>query len=205
MMAARTVEFQARVRPRRPGVQPTCGRRGFTLIELILVMAVLTVVISLTAPALANFFRGRSLDSEARRLLALTRQGQSRAVSEGVPMELWLNPKAGKFGLEAEPSFEAEDPRAVEFALAEDMALEVREAETSKPDLGSSRLNRTGTIISTQTPTRREGLPRIRFLPDGVISEDSPQVLVLNGRDGHALVLTQARNRVSYELQKRNP
>jgi type II secretion system protein H len=205
MIAARTVEFEPRVTRGRPGGLPTRGRRGFTLIELILVMAVLTVVISLTAPALANFFRGRSLDSEARRLLALTRQGQSRAVSEGVPMELWLNTQEGKFGLEAEPSFEAEDPRAVEFALAEDMALEVREAETRQPDLISSRLNRTGTVISPQTLTRREGLPRIRFLPDGLISEDSPQVLVLSGRDGHALVLAQARNRVGYELQKRNP
>src|SRR6184192_239420 len=64
---------------------------AFTLIELILVMTILTIAISVTAPALANFFRGRSLDSEARRLLALTRQGQSRAVSEGLPMELWID------------------------------------------------------------------------------------------------------------------
>src|SRR5262249_9004612 len=39
---------------------------GFTLIELILVMALLTVAVSVTAPALSNFFRGRALDSEAR-------------------------------------------------------------------------------------------------------------------------------------------
>src|SRR6185295_17984721 len=55
---------------------------GFTLIELILVMAILTIAVSITAPALSNFFHGRTLDSEARRMLALTRQGQSRAVSE---------------------------------------------------------------------------------------------------------------------------
>src|SRR5215831_89969 len=58
---------------------------AFTLIELILVMAILTVAVAITAPALSNFFHGRSLDSEARRLLSLTRQGQSRAVSEGLP------------------------------------------------------------------------------------------------------------------------
>ncbi|MCX6930914.1 MAG: prepilin-type N-terminal cleavage/methylation domain-containing protein, partial [Verrucomicrobia bacterium] len=63
---------------------------AFTLIELILVMALLTIVISLTAPSLSKFFRGRTLDSEARRLLALTRSGQSRAVSEGMPMDLWV-------------------------------------------------------------------------------------------------------------------
>lgn len=201
MIPAPTVESTASAANGRPACVPA----GFTLIELILVMAVLTVVISLTAPALANFFRGRSLDSEARRLLALARQGQSRAVSEGVPMELWLDAKERKFGLEAEPSFETEDPRAVEFTLAEDMELEVRDDQTRQRELGSSRLNREGTIIAAPTLTRREGLPRIRFLPDGLIGEDSPQVVVIVGRDGHELVLAQARNRVSYELQRRNP
>src|ERR1035441_8861833 len=80
------------------------ARRAFTLIELILVMALLTIVISLTAPKLSRFFHGRTLDSEARRLLALTRSGQSRAVSEGVPMDLWVDAELGMFGLEAEPS-----------------------------------------------------------------------------------------------------
>src|SRR5215467_5625288 len=82
---------------------------AFTLIELILVMTVLTIAASITAPALANFFRGRSLDSEARRMLSLIRQGQSRAVSEGVPMELWIDAQQGAYGLEAEPSYEPND------------------------------------------------------------------------------------------------
>ncbi|HRT08776.1 MAG TPA: prepilin-type N-terminal cleavage/methylation domain-containing protein [Candidatus Paceibacterota bacterium] len=205
MIPAPTVESTAFAASGRPTGRPACASPGFTLIELILVMAVLTVVISLTAPALANFFRGRSLDSEARRLLALARQGQSRAVSEGVPMELWLDAKQRKFGLEAEPSFETEDLRAVEFTLAEDMELEVRDDETRRRDLSSSRLNRAGTMIAAPALTRREGLPRIRFLPDGLIDDDSPQVVVIIGRDGHELVLAQTRNRVSYELQRRNP
>ena len=53
--------------------------RAFTLIELVLVMTLLVVVVAIAAPSLAGFFRGRALDAEARRLLSLTRQGQSRA------------------------------------------------------------------------------------------------------------------------------
>src|SRR5262245_23301985 len=94
---------------------------GFTLIELILVMTVLTIAASITAPALANFFRGRTLDSEARRMLGLIRQGQSRAVSEGVPMELWFDVQQGAYGLEAEPSYEANDRKAVSFTLEHEM------------------------------------------------------------------------------------
>src|SRR5690242_18091711 len=95
----------------------SAARCAFTLIELILVMAILTMAVSVTAPVLSNFFRGRSLDSEARRLLALTHAGQSRAVSEGLPMDLWIDATQGTFGLEAEPSYENSDPHAVQFTL----------------------------------------------------------------------------------------
>src|SRR3974390_2538039 len=108
-------------------------RSGFTLIELILVMTILTIAVSITAPALANFFRGRTLDSEARRLLALTRQGQSRAVSEGIPMELWINASEGTFGLEAQPSYEATDPKASDFKTDGDIQLEVVNGSAGNP------------------------------------------------------------------------
>ena len=73
--------------------------RAFTLIELILVLALLVIITSLAAPAMANFIRGRALDSEARRLFALMHAGQSRAVSEGMPMVLWVDEKQGAYGL----------------------------------------------------------------------------------------------------------
>src|ERR1039457_2497882 len=66
---------------------------AFTLVELILVLALLVIVTSLVAPAMSNFIRGRALDSEARRLFALMHAGQSRAVSEGLPVLLWVDEK----------------------------------------------------------------------------------------------------------------
>src|SRR5687767_2693361 len=84
----------------KPVAQP--GRAAFTLIELILVMTILIVVLSVSGPSLVSFFKGRTLDSEARRFLALTRYGQSRAISEGVPISLWIDPKEKKYGLEIE-------------------------------------------------------------------------------------------------------
>src|SRR5438067_839751 len=76
---------------KKPAGRRRSQGQGFTLIELILVMTVLVIAVSITAPALSSFFRARTLDSEARRLLSLTRHGQSRAVAEGVPMELWID------------------------------------------------------------------------------------------------------------------
>ena len=179
------------------------NRRGFTLIELILVMALLTVVISLTAPRLSRFFHGRTLDSEARRLLALTRSGQSRAVSEGVPMDLWVNAPEGTFGLEAEHTYEAEDSKAVDFTLDSGLQLEVVTRAVARPALTMSqnRLATSGTASTPRVNLVHADLPTIRFLPDGSISESSPQKLHLASSDGGSLWLAQARDGLSYEIQ----
>ena len=86
--------------------------------ELILVLALLVIVTSLAAPAMSNFIRGRALDSEARRLVALMHAGQSRAVSEGLPMVLWVDEKQGAYGLQAEATGQNGDPKAEDLALA---------------------------------------------------------------------------------------
>jgi type II secretion system protein H len=175
---------------------------GFTLIELILVMALLTVVISLTAPRLSRFFHGRTLDSEARRLLALTRSGQSRAVSEGVPIDLWVDTQEGTFGLEAERSYDANDPKALDFELDSGLQLEVV-TKTAAPVI-TATMNRSqqASIASVQRVNLvHASLPTIRFLPDGSIGEGSPQKLHLTSTDGGSLWLAQSRDGLSYEIR----
>ncbi|HEV2391685.1 MAG TPA: hypothetical protein VG146_04890 [Verrucomicrobiae bacterium] len=164
-------------------------------------MAILTMAVSLTAPALSNFFRGRSLDSEARRLLALTHGGQSRAVSEGLPMDLWIDAADGKFGLEAEPSYETTDGRAVEFKL--DTGLQI---EAAKPPVAATpQVLTPGQMpsIASVPPVKlaHPTLPTIRFLPDGTISSTSPTQLVLTARDGSSLWLVQTSDKLSYEIR----
>ena len=172
---------------------------GFTLIELMLVMTLLTIAVGLTAPALGNFFRGRSLDSEARRLLAMTREGQSRAISEGIPMDMWFDGDNHLIGLEAELSFEPEDERAIEFDIDPDMQVEVLLLSGKAATAQSRILTQENPNIQVSHP----GLPRIRFLPDGTITSDSPQMVRLTGRDGISIVLQQTRYATGYEIAPR--
>ena len=102
---------------------------GFTLVELILVMALLVIAVSLVAPNLSGFARGRALNSEAKQILALMHQGQSRAVSAGVPMVLWFDTDKKKYGLEEEPGYVDKDPDAVEFELDENLKIGARYGE----------------------------------------------------------------------------
>jgi hypothetical protein len=156
-------------------------------------MALLTIVMALTSPSLARFFRGRSLDSEARRFLGLTRYGQSRAVSEGVPMVLWMDPDGGTYGLTAEMTYTEEDGKAVEFELAKDLAMEVQ--------LPMTGLESAPWKITTEVAGNR---PAIRFTADGFMGDNRPDYIIFRqAREGEndEIWIGQSRNRLNYEIQ----
>ena len=166
------------------------GPRAFTLIELILVMALLVIVIAVASPSLSRFMRGRTLDSEARRFVSLTRYGQSRAVSEGVPVVLWINTRQGSYGLRQEAGYAEQDAKAVDFLLGKDLRVEVANLPAQLGPLAQARATR-------QTDPNT---PMLRFPPDGFIDETSPQSVVLRDQSGESIWITQSRNRLNYEI-----
>ncbi len=180
-----------RQRPARYGARPRAAlqARAFTLIEIILVMALIVIAASLVIPHFANFSRGRILSSEARQILSLTRQGQSRAISGGVPMVLWFDTAKQKYGLEEEPGYNDKDPDAVEFPLNENLKLDI-------PDNGLG----TSTPGESDPDTERQGLPKINFLTDGTLSETSPQTIRIADTAGPSISLTQTRDKNGYEI-----
>jgi type II secretion system protein H len=154
---------------------------AFTLIELILVLALLVIITSLAAPPMANFIRGRAMDSEARRLMALMHAGQSRAVSEGMPMVVWVDEKQGSYGLQAETTGQTGDPKAENLSV--DSTLQIAMLTTG-----------------LSAPTMFNNLPAIRFLADGTVDESSPQKLQLTDSAGFKRWLVETGNRTGYEI-----
>jgi Tfp pilus assembly protein FimT len=165
-------------------------------------MAILTMAVSLTAPTLANFFRGRTLDSEARRFIALTHSGQNRAISEGIPIDLWIDADNHLIGLDAEPSYEKDDPKAVEFAIDSSLKIEVIKSTVVTPSkMSFTSRQATSTASVPRVNLTHPAVPTIRFLPDGTISENSPQKLRFSGRDDRSLWLALAQDKLSYEIR----
>jgi type II secretion system protein H len=153
---------------------------AFTLVEMILVMVLLVVAVSLVAPRMAGFMRGRSLDAEVRRFHSLTHAGQSRAVSEGMPMVLWIDEKQSRYGLQQETPGKNGDTQAEDFMTDENVVLQVM------------NLNGGGATFNN--------LPAIRFLADGTVDESSPQMVKLSGPTGDALWLLESADRRGYEI-----
>jgi type II secretion system protein H len=157
---------------------------GFTLIELILVLALLVIITSIAVPSMSRFIRGRALDSEAGRLMALMHAGQSRAVSEGVPMLLWVDEKAGTYGLEAETSGQNGDAKAEALTVDSTLVISVQNPGTG-------------------TPVTFKNLPATKFLPDGLLDEGSLRLMQLVDADGFARQLAMNPTRTGYEISDR--
>jgi type II secretion system protein H len=194
VMTGRLGPLRGPARRRSPGVgqkrtqkrahsEAHCGAhsRAFTLIELILVLALLVIITSIAVPTMSHFIRGRALDSESRRLLAIMHMAQSRAVSEGMPMMLWVNAAQGTYGVTAETSGPQGDAHAESLTVDGTLKIAV-------------------TSVSTGTQTSFNGLPAIRFLADGTVDEESPQVVQLVDGDGFTRRLTELSNRMGYEI-----
>ena len=168
---------------------------GFTLVELILVMALFVIVFAIVSPDLSGFFRGRNLDNEAQRFLSLTRFGRSRAISEGVPIELWINAKQGSYGLEALSGYTETSANAVSYPV--DPSVQI------STSLALQTLTRSNYWTQTKTLTR--GLPMIRFQPDGYISDTSPREIYFRQGTDRQIWLAEDPSHLRYEIQTGQP
>lgn len=152
-------------------------------------MVLLGIAAALVVPHMASFFRGRVLNSEARRLLALTYYGQSRAVSEGVPVLLWINAKTSSYGLVTQSAASEPDDRASSFTVDPTLTLDtvapdpVQTSEQDDDHLGVPN-----------------NLPVIRFMPDGFFDPTSVSKIILRQGTEAALELVPTANRLGYEI-----
>ena len=83
--------------PRLSGRPGSVG--GFTLMELVLVLVVISVVLALSAPSLRGFFASRQTADAAATMLSLTKWARSQAVARGCPYRLNIDAPSGPFWL----------------------------------------------------------------------------------------------------------
>ena len=162
---------------------------GFTLVELIVVMVLLLIVASLVAPRMSSFFRGRALSSEARRMLSLMNHAQSRAVAEGLPVLLWIDPASSTYGLEIQGTH-AVDERPITYSAEPSLSFETAAA-------ADAPVSEDG-VEALGLPENR---PAIRFNPDGFFEEGGVARIVIRQGDEAALELVPAPNRLRYEIR----
>lgn len=169
------------------------GCAGLTLIELVVVLALLGLVLGLSAPSLSKFFRGRELDNEVNRFVALARYAQQRAVGEGVPMLMWVDFETSTCGVSAEATFVAQDTRRVEYAIATGISIDAETADVA------ARV--TGSDVVFGSVQAGSGRLNIRFMPDGFVTVESPTRVTFRDRDGFTKVVVLNDARTGYAVE----
>ena len=124
---------------------PRPHSRGFTLIELILILLIVAVMVSIIAPSLRGFGIGRRSAEVAQQLVGLANYSRSQSASEGRRYRLNFDANRRIFGLTVEEEGVFGPPPS-EYG-----------AEFSLPD---------GMGIRYDVPTRDDGT-YIEFRPDG--------------------------------------
>ncbi len=150
------------------------ARLAFTLVELILVMALLATIMAVAAPSLARSMRERTLEQEAVRLLALTEYARDEAASQGVPMVVWIDPEARSYGVEAKSGYGANTSRGKEFTLHPDVHF----------DKGT------------------DPLLTVEFAPDGIPDSSGFTNVRLLDRFDVAMLVEKTEDGLGYEIVK---
>ncbi len=135
--------------------------KGFTLLELIVVMVILATVLALAGPSLRGFFGSRQLPDTAAHLLALTQLARSQAISEGIIYRLNFNTSQREYWLTAwkKGGFrELETSAGRKHTLPKDMVLELDNLAQSGQDM------------------------YVEFMPDGTATAGTIRLIERSGR-----------------------
>lgn len=146
--------------------------RGYTLLELVLVLAIIATTIAAAAPVLSKFARGQRAEEAARQFVALTRYARSQAVADGATYQLAIDTNAGKWQLKVledestETYGEASGPFAKQYSVPEGIEIQAELTakdgqqaitfdSTGRCDTGTVRFSGHGSEITVkcETPT----------------------------------------------------
>jgi type II secretion system protein H len=152
-------------------------RAGFTLVELMLVLAILAMMVAFVAPALAKSSRARNLEQEALRFVALTELARDEAVSQGVTMAIFVEAQTQRYGMEPASATSGVVTRK-DFTLHEDLHFE-----------------------PVETKSKKEGRV-ITFSPEGTPDVSSVDTIKITDKNGATRTIERETDGWGYQLAK---
>ncbi|HVS72940.1 MAG TPA: GspH/FimT family pseudopilin [Phycisphaerae bacterium] len=154
--------------------------RGFTLLELVVVMFVMALVAAIAAPNLKGFISGRRAPDFASQVMALAHYAHSQAISQGRMYQLNIDARTGEVTVTAEDDAGAQQP------------LQTSLANTLVIPQGSG-----GIRIESDLPVADGGAQAARFYPTG---RCDPGTIKLTDERGISYTITCESPSDSYHL-----
>jgi len=152
---------------------------AFTLVELIIVMGLLALVAALAVPSLSGSTRQRTLNDEAMRFLSLVEYCRSEAISQGVQMTVWIDPKGQNLGVEPRTGYDGADSRTREYRTHPDVTFQ------------TDKIKKTGTTLIAAECS-----------PDGSLSTSSVESIRLVDTHNSTVTIARTLDGLGYEIVK---
>jgi prepilin-type N-terminal cleavage/methylation domain-containing protein len=166
-------------------------RRGFTLVELILVMIVIFTLATVVAPRFSDFFPSLQVRKSTEHLMAWARKARADAALTGTRQRLYLDQSQRKFWIENEPrpikepgKFAALAGAWAEEFLPQGVGIESIDKAESAPGSSSVRY--------------------VEFRPDGT-SADATIILTSDHGDRQTLKIEGATSKITIEQTAEQP
>lgn len=139
--------------------------KGFSFIELMVVLVILSLSISLVTPSLSRFLRTVELKGAAKKVSGILRHGRSEAVNKGLVYQVFFNADLREIGVQSRESTKVKEevkreelPKKV-YSLPE--GIQIKKVDVASPQYATD-------------------LPTIEFYPNGGSNGGS---IFLDGRD----------------------
>ncbi len=181
-------------------------RRGYTLLELVLVCAVIVVLAALSVPTLASLYGPYKMDAAVDSVRAAWAQARARAIEDGRPYRFAVVPNTGYYRVAPDaPEFwsgsggPTSEPGKPGLVVADALPKGVRFTVSSGSSGGSAPPPSSssagdaglgGDVLSSPPPQSPSAYTTpIVFMPDGTTREDAEIVFQLRGARSVSLSL----------------
>ena len=134
---------------------------GFTLLELILVMVILSTVLAMAAPSLRGFFTSRKTHDTAAQILSLTQYARSQAVTEGIIYRLNFDTLENTYWLTSQQE-----------GVFEELDIEFGRTFTLPKDI----------VMELEDLDKDEGQLFVKFTPQGMVTAGTVRLIDKSGR-----------------------
>ncbi|MBM3502188.1 MAG: prepilin-type N-terminal cleavage/methylation domain-containing protein [Armatimonadetes bacterium] len=179
---------------------PSSVPRGFTLVELMVVLVILVLLAGLTAPSFARQYHVAKLRSAARDLVGLMQYARSQAVVEGTTYRLNVDRDGGRVWVtyydtetaearDEEPKF-VEDESVLGASRKLPAGVTICELQLGDEALAQLSEEALEEIEGLQSRLNEEGTPFIAFAPSG--TSDGARILLENEYEDQLAVAVDA-------------
>ncbi len=160
---------------RPSGLFPSNTENGFTLIELVLVLVIISIAFAIVAPAVGNRFGRSDPKRTAAQLRTTLELLRLRALTDGIEQRLVIDPEANQYWQESGRQVAARDDSEGESGHEDEQVTAPGE----------------GILLSARSLwVREDGEVEFRFYPDGTNAGGEITIEQQRGADGGAYIVT---------------